>query len=158
MDERIEARVGARLLARGWTIGAAESCTGGLVLHRLTNVPGSSAYVIGGVVAYANAVKESLLGVQVATMIAHGAVSAEVAAEMADGLRSRLGVDVAVSITGIAGPGGATPTKPVGLVYIGLVAPNGTQTTRRYVFPGDREAIKAASTDAALNLILEHLP
>ena len=158
MDDRLEAQVGARLLKHGWMIGTAESCTGGLVMHRLTNIPGSSAYIIGGVVAYANEVKQSILGVQTPTLAAHGAVSAEVALEMANGLRKLLRVDVAVSLTGIAGPGGATPTKPVGLVYIGLVAPNGVQTARRYVFPGDREAVKAASTDAALNLILEHLP
>jgi PncC family amidohydrolase len=158
MDDLLEAQVGARLLARGWTIGAAESCTGGLVMHRLTNVPGSSAYIIGGVVAYANEVKQALLGVQTPTLAAHGAVSAEVALEMADGLRTLLRVDVAVSITGIAGPGGATPRKPVGLVYIGLVAPGGIQAVRRYVWPGNREAVKIASTDAALNLILEHLP
>lgn len=156
-DERLEARVGALLKAKGWTIGAAESCTGGLVLHRLTNIPGSSDYVLGGVVAYSNAVKQTLLGVQEATLSAHGAVSEQTAAEMATGARKALGVDVAVSITGIAGPGGGTPQKPVGLTYIGLAGRDNLLLVRRHVWPGDREAVKSASAEAALQLVLEVL-
>ena len=156
-DERLEARVGALLKAKGWTIGAAESCTGGLVLHRLTNIPGSSDYVLGGVVAYSNTIKQALLNVQEATLAAHGAVSEQTAAEMATGARKALGVDVAVSITGIAGPGGGTPQKPVGLTYIGLAGRDNLLLVRRHVWPGDREAVKSASAEAALQLVLEVL-
>jgi PncC family amidohydrolase len=156
-DERLEARVGEALRAKGWTIGTAESCTGGLVAHRLTNIAGSSDYVLGGIVAYSNAVKQSLLRVRQGTLIAYGAVSEQVAAEMATGARAALAVDMAVSITGIAGPGGGTPEKPVGLTYIGLAGPNGLLIVQRHVWDGDREANKAASAEAALNLILGHL-
>lgn len=154
-DSRLEARVGAFLLARHWTIGTAESCTGGLVMHRLTNVAGSSEYVIGGVVAYSNQVKQSHLHVHQGTLMAYGAVSEQVAAEMATGLREALHVDVAVSITGIAGPGGGTAEKPVGLTYIGVAGPNQVLVVRQHVWNGDREAIKAASAEAALALVLE---
>jgi PncC family amidohydrolase len=156
-DNRLEARVGEVLLAKGWTVCAAESCTGGLVLHRLTNIPGSSAYVLGGVVAYSNAVKQSVLKVRQGTLIAYGAVSEPTAIEMAQGARALTGADVAVSITGIAGPGGGTPEKPVGLVYIALAGPDGLQTVQRHQWDGDREAIKDASATAALQLILDGL-
>lgn len=156
-DERLEARVGEALRAKGWTIGTAESCTGGLVAHRLTNIPGSSDYVLGGIVAYSNAVKQALLRVKQGTLIAYGAVSEQVAAEMATGARAALAVDIAVSITGIAGPGGGTPEKPVGLTYIGLAGPGSLLVVQRHVWSGDREAVKAASADAALNLVLQHL-
>ncbi|MBL8160841.1 MAG: CinA family protein [Anaerolineae bacterium] len=152
-DERLEAKVGDLLLGKGWTVGTAESCTGGLVLHRLTNVAGSSAYVLGGVVAYSNAIKQSVLRVRHGTLIAYGAVSEQVALEMAQGARALLSVDVAVSITGIAGPGGGTPEKPVGLTYIALVGPNNLQLVERQVWDGDREANKAASAEAALLLL-----
>lgn len=158
MDERLEARVGAALLARGWTVCAAESCTGGLVMHRLTNIAGSSAYVLGGVVSYSNEAKQSILGVREETLIAHGAVSEETAAEMVRGALRLFGAIVGVSITGIAGPGGGTPHKPVGLTYIGLGVRAGDEvsvTVQRHVWSGDRETIKAASADAALRLILE---
>jgi nicotinamide-nucleotide amidase len=156
-DTRLEAQVGALLLAKGWTIGTAESCTGGLIAHRLTNIPGSSAYVLGAIVAYSNAVKESHLHVRSETLLAYGAVSEAVAAEMAAGAREVLRVDVAVSVTGIAGPGGGTPEKPVGLTYIGLSASNHVHIVEQHVWTGDREAIKAASADAALQLILKAL-
>jgi PncC family amidohydrolase len=156
-DERLEARVGEGLRAKGWTIATAESCTGGLVAHRLTNIGGSSDYLLGGIVAYSNAVKQSLLRVKQGTLIAYGAVSEQVAAEMATGARAALAVDMAVSVTGIAGPGGGTPEKPVGLTYIGLAGPNGLLVVQRYVWDGDREANKAASAEAALNLVLQHL-
>ena len=113
MDQQLEARVGAALLARGWTVCAAESCTGGLIMHRLTNIAGSSAYVLGGVVSYSNAAKQKLLGVREATLIAHGAVSEETAAEMVTGVRALFDSDIAVSVTGIAGPGGGTPKNPL---------------------------------------------
>lgn len=152
-DKRLETKVGELLLEKGWTVGTAESCTGGLVLHRLTNVAGSSAYVLGGVVAYSNAIKQSLLRVRHGTLIAYGAVSEQVALEMAQGARALLGVDVAVSVTGIAGPGGGTAEKPVGLTYIALVGPDQLQIVERHVWDGDREANKAASAEAALLLL-----
>lgn len=156
-DSRLEARVGAALLERGWTVSAAESCTGGLVLHRLTNIPGCSTYIRGGVVSYSNEVKMALLGVREATLIAHGAVSAETAREMAEGALARFDADVAVSVTGIAGPGGGSAEKPVGLVYIGLALPGQPTQARRYQWHGDREANKAASADAALEWLLDAL-
>ncbi len=154
-DMRLEARVGVLMTTLGWTIGAAESCTGGLVMHRLTNIAGSSAYVLGGVVAYSNPVKQSLLQVKQGTLMAYGAVSEAVAKEMATGLRTLLHVDVAMSITGIAGPGGGTAEKPVGLTYIGVAGPNDVVVVKRHIWSGDREAVKAASAEAALALVLE---
>lgn len=155
MDERLEARVGAALNARGWTVCAAESCTGGLVMHLLTNIAGSSAYVLGGVVSYSNEMKQKLLGVREATLIAYGAVSEQTAAEMVEGVRGVFDADVAVSITGIAGPGGGTAEKPVGLTYIGLMLRGQAPQVRRHVWQGDREAVKRASAEAALGWILE---
>jgi PncC family amidohydrolase len=156
-DERVEALVGELLRARGWTICAAESCTGGLVMHRLTNIPGSSDYVVGGVIAYSNQVKQSLLHVRPGTLIAHGAVSEETAQEMAVGARALLSADVAVSVTGIAGPGGGTAEKPVGLTYIALAAPDDMLVVQRHIWKGDREAIKNASAQAALLLVFDIL-
>lgn len=154
-DSRLEAQVGKLMKAKSWTIGAAESCTGGLIMHRLTNIAGSSDYVIGGVVSYSNQVKQNQLQVRQGTLIAYGAVSEQVAGEMATGLRALLHVDVAISVTGIAGPGGGTAEKPVGLTYIGVAGPNDVLVVRRHVWNGDREAIKAASAEAALKLVLE---
>lgn len=154
-DERIEALVGAALLAKGWTICAAESCTGGLIAHRLTNIAGSSAYVVGGVVSYSNAVKMKLLSVPEATLQAHGAVSEPTARAMAEGALRLFATDIAVSVTGIAGPGGGTPEKPVGLTYIGVAARGRDTIARRFVWHGDREANKASSADAALRLAYE---
>lgn len=156
-DERLEARVGQVLRAHGWMIGAAESCTGGLVMHRLTNIAGSSDYVMGGVVAYSNTVKQALLKVEAAALAAYGAVSEIVAAQMATGARALLRVEVAVSVTGIAGPGGGTPEKPVGLVYIGVAGPGDLVVVQRHVWSGDREAIKATSAEAALALVLAQI-
>lgn len=149
-----EARIIERLEASGRSLGVAESCTGGLLAGRLTIVPGASAVFQGGVVAYANEVKQRLLGVHAATLERYGAVSEQTAMEMAAGAREALGVDYAVSVTGIAGPGGGTAEKPVGLVYIGVVGPEAGRVTRS-VFPGDRESVRAQSVDAALNLLLE---
>jgi nicotinamide-nucleotide amidase len=152
-DERgVEEHVLDLCRARGLTIGTAESCTGGLVAARLTSVPGSSDVVAGGIVSYSNAVKEQQLGVPPELLSAHGAVSAEVAAAMAKGARERLGVDVAVSVTGIAGPDGGTPEKPVGLVYMHAEGPDGGRG-RELNFPGDRDAIRARSVVIALHLV-----
>jgi nicotinamide-nucleotide amidase len=152
-DERTVAELLVdRFRARGLTLATAESCTGGLVAARITDVPGSSDVFSGAVVAYSNEVKMSELGVPAAVLDAHGAVSAETAAAMAHGARSRLGVDVAVSVTGIAGPGGGSAEKPVGLVYLHAVGPDGEQG-RRLDFPGDRETIRLRATVAALHLV-----
>jgi nicotinamide-nucleotide amidase len=140
------------LIAAKLTIATAESCTGGLVAARLTSVPGSSDVVLGGVVAYANEVKKRELGVPSALLAAHGAVSAEVAEAMARGARERLGADVAVAVTGVAGPGGGTPEKPVGLVYVHAEGPHGG-LGREMAFPGDRASIRARSVVIALHLV-----
>lgn len=139
----------ARLRAEAWTLATAESCTGGLIAAYLTSVAGSSDAFLGGVVAYANAVKTGQLGVPEATLARHGAVSAETARAMAEGVRARLGADLALSVTGIAGPGGGSPGKPVGLVYIGLAGRAGTKTAE-HRFAGDRDAIRLAAVRAAL--------
>ena len=152
-DERwVEELVLDLCRARGWTLGTAESFTGGLVGGRLTSVPGSSEVFLGGVVAYANEVKEAELGVPAETLAAHGAVSAETAAAMAAGVRARLGVDVGVSVTGIAGPDGGTPEKPVGLVYLHAETPDGGRGME-FSFPSDRETIRSRATVAALHLV-----
>jgi nicotinamide-nucleotide amidase len=151
-DERpVEALVLDLCRARGWSLGAAESCTGGLVSARLTSVPGSSDVFAGGVVAYANEVKEAELGVGAETLAEHGAVSAETAAEMAAGVRARLSVDVGIAVTGIAGPDGGTPEKPVGLVYLHAETPEQSRGIE-FSFPSDRETIRARATVAALHL------
>jgi nicotinamide-nucleotide amidase len=138
--------------ARGLTLATAESCTGGLVAAQLTSVPGSSDVFLGGVVAYSNEVKARELGVPEATLERFGAVSEEAAEAMAAGARERLGADVAVSVTGVAGPGGGTPEKPVGLVFLHAQGPEGS-LARRLDFPGDREAIRGRATAAALHLV-----
>lgn len=151
-----ETIIGQLALRRQITLAVAESCTGGLVGHRLTNVPGSSAYFLGGVIAYAEAIKIALLGVQPETLRQFGAVSEPTAREMARGVRQKLGATLGLAITGIAGPGGATPGKPVGLTWIALAAPDYAQA-ERYVWTGDREANKAGSAEAALKMLGEFL-
>jgi len=152
-DERpIEEHVLALMRARGLTICTAESETGGVVAARLTSVPGASDVFVGGVVAYANEVKEAALGVPAELLATHGAVSAEVAEAMAHGARARLGADVAVAVTGIAGPGGGTEEKPVGLVYLHAEGPDGS-AAREFTFPGDRASIRARSAVMALHLV-----
>jgi len=152
-DER---SIGALVLdlcrSHGLTLATAESCTGGLVAARLTAVPGSSDVFRGSVVAYADDVKERELAVPAELLAAHGAVSAEVAAAMAAGVRQRLGTDVAVSVTGVAGPGGGTPEKPVGLVYLHASAPGG-ELWAEFSVPADRETIRVRATVAALHLL-----
>ncbi len=152
----LAARLGARCVARDLTVATAESCTGGLVAHLITEVPGSSAYLRGGIVAYADVVKRTVLGVPAETLAAHGAVSAQVALAMADGVRHALGTDLGVSVTGIAGPDGGTEAKPVGLVYVavsGLARP----AVRRFLWAGDRTANKRSSAEAALAMLLEQV-
>jgi len=152
-DERpVEEIVLALCRERGLTLGTAESCTGGLVAARLTSVAGSSDVFRGAVVAYADDVKERELGVSAALLAEHGAVSAEAAAAMAVGARGRLGIDVAVAVTGVAGPGGGTAEKPVGLVFLHAAGPDGEEALR-FEFPGEREWIRVRSAVAALHLV-----
>jgi PncC family amidohydrolase len=156
IDEGLEVVVGRLLLERNLTLAMAESCTGGLIGHRITNVAGSSAYYLGSVTAYAYEAKEVLLGVQHNTLYEHGAVSPETALEMAQGVRRALRADVGVSVTGIAGPGGGMPDKPVGLVYVALAAPQG-EWVERHVWDGDRLTNKELSAEAALDLLKRYL-
>ena len=149
---RIEEVVLDEARARGWTIAAAESCTGGLVAQRLTAIAGASDVFVGGVIAYGDAVKRDQLAVPAEVLARHGAVSAEVAAAMAAGARSALGADAAVSITGIAGPGGGTAEKPVGLVHLHAMTPDG-ELPGSYTLPGDRESIRGRAATAALHLL-----
>ena len=146
----------ALALARGHTVGTAESCTGGLVAHAITSVPGSSGYFPGGVVSYADRTKADLLGVPAATLEHHGAVSAQTAVAMADGLRARLGCTLAVAVTGVAGPDGGSETKPVGLTYVAVASDIGHEV-RRHIWTGDRAANQEASAAAALRLLIEVL-
>lgn len=149
-------QIGEKLRARHWTLAVAESCTGGLLGDRITDVPGSSDYFLGGVLAYNNQVKHNLLGVRQETLETVGAVSAPCAAEMAQGVRRLLHADVALSITGIAGPSGDTASKPLGLTYIHLSAP-GREQGQRAVWPADRRANKEDSAAAAMQLLLDYL-
>lgn len=150
----LEELIGDRLRATGGSLATAESCSGGLIAHRITNVPGSSDYFLGGIVSYSNAAKSALLGVSEETLAAHGAVSEPVAKQMAQGARARFAAQYAVACTGIAGPGGGTPDKPVGLVYIAVDGPRGTSVVRSQ-FDGDRTSIKEQTADQALRLVLE---
>ena len=142
---------------RGWHLATAESCTGGLIIACLTEIPGSSSVVERGYVTYDNRAKAEMLGVPAALFERVGAVSEEVARAMAEGALARAGVDLAVAVTGIAGPGGATPTKPVGLVHMAVARDGAPTLHARAVFPGDRAAIRLASVDAALELALRAL-
>lgn len=141
---------------RGLTVSTAESCTGGLVAHAITEIAGSSAYFLGAFVTYADDVKRDQLGVPAELLAAHGAVSAQVARAMAEGARARLGSDLAVAITGIAGPGGGSAEKPVGLTYVAVADGDGADV-RRHLWTGDRSANKRDSAAAALDLLLERL-
>ena len=141
---------------RGLTVATAESCTGGLVAHAITEIAGSSTYYIGGFVTYADDVKRDQLGVGAELLVAHGAVSAQVARAMAEGARARLGTDLAVAITGIAGPGGGSDEKPVGLTYVAVADGEGVDV-RRHLWPGDRSANKRDGAVAALELLLDRL-
>jgi PncC family amidohydrolase len=152
----LEHEAGDILRQRGLRLVLAESCTGGLIGHRMTNVPGSSEYFVGGVVAYAYEAKAKILGVSWDTLNGFGAVSSETVLEMARGAKKILDADVAVSISGIAGPGGGTADKPVGTTWVGLAAADG-EWSRDFHFNGNREQNKASSADAALQMLLDYL-
>ncbi|MDE2059155.1 MAG: competence/damage-inducible protein A [candidate division NC10 bacterium] len=155
-EERLEEVVGQLLLDAKVTVAVAESCTGGLVCHRLTNLPGSSTYFVRGEVVYSNEAKERLLGVPRELIAAHGAVSRPVALAMAVGMRQVAGTDLALGITGIAGPGGGTATKPVGLTYIAMASHDGV-TCREYRFLGNRKTNKLLASQKALDILRRHL-
>ena len=146
-------RLVEELARKGRTCATAESCTGGGVGSEITSVPGSSAVFMGGIVSYDNSVKRDVLGVPQSVLDAHGAVSPECAAAMATGARRLMKTDFAVSLTGIAGPGGGSAEKPVGLVWFGLASPDGVNT-ESVVFPGDRREVRAAAVEHALGLLL----
>jgi PncC family amidohydrolase len=156
MDTNLETEVGHLLLARGLTLAVAESCTGGLIGHRITNIPGSSEYYLGSVTAYAYIAKVRLLGVQWDTLNTYGAVSDQTVEEMARGVRQALDADVGVSVSGIAGPSGGTLEKPVGLVYFGLSTAEGDWTTHAN-FQGSRIQVKEQAADFALNWLVTSL-
>ena len=149
-DTTLEQRVGQLLSERHRTLALAESCTGGLISHRITGIAGSSAYYLGGVTSYANDVKVKLLGVTPATLEKYGAVSQETALEMSHGIRERIGADFGLSVTGIAGPGGGTPEKPVGTVWISIAQAKNHEA-KLFQFHGDRERIVLGTSQAALN-------
>ena len=149
-------RVADACRKRGARVGTAESCTGGLVAHVITEMPGSSDYFAGAIVTYGNDIKTGLAGVPLEVLAAHGAVSAQVAKAMAEGARSRLGVDVAIAVTGVAGPGGGTAAKPVGLTYVAVADDRGDDV-RRFVWDSDRTGNKRLSAAAALELLLGRL-
>ena len=152
----LEEAVGALLRQKGLTLGVVESATGGLLSHHITNIAGSSDYYKGSVTAYSNQVKIGVVGVKEATINRYGAVSSQVAEEMAEGGRKILSVDICIADTGIAGPGGASPGKPVGLFYIGLSHKGGT-FSQKHNFHGDREQNKQSAAEAALSWLKEYL-
>ncbi|HJX89006.1 MAG TPA: competence/damage-inducible protein A [Pyrinomonadaceae bacterium] len=154
--EKMEEVVGLKLSVGGYTLAVAESCTGGLLAQRLTDIPGSSKYFIEGVVTYANDAKVRALGVEPILLLEHGAVSAPVAEAMAEGIRRRAETDFGLSITGIAGPGGGTEEKPVGTVFIGIASEAGTEH-RQLKLPGDRQLIRWRASQAALDLLRRRL-
>ena len=154
MADELEALVGKTLQARKWTLAVGESCTGGLVGHTITNVPGSSDYFLGGIIAYSYEAKERLLGVSHQTLYEHGAVSKETAVEMARGARSALGADIGLSVTGILGPGGGTPEKAVGLTWVAVSSRRG-ERAEQHQWDGDRESNKLQSVEATLSLLLK---
>jgi len=152
----IEQDIGDLLRQKGLTLGVVESATGGLISHRITNVPGSSDYYKGSVTAYSNEAKIQVVGVKKETLSKYGAVSPQVAEEMAQGGRKILAVDICLADTGIAGPGGATPGKPVGLFYLGLSHRTGTYS-QKHIFGRDREQNKQNAAEAALGWLKEYL-
>jgi len=152
----LEVQIGTLLRKHGKTISIAESCTGGLISHRITNVPGSSNYYDCGVIAYSNQSKIDILHVKSETLKKFGAVSRQTAIEMAQGIKQVSGSDLGLAVTGIAGPGGGTPKKPVGLVYICLVS-NEDVVCEEFRFKGNREEIKFQASEAALDMIKKHL-
>jgi len=141
-------------IQRGWKLAVAESCTGGLIGARLTSVPGSSTYFLGGIIAYSNDLKENLLNVPAEILETHGAVSGPVAEAMADGVIAATGAHFGISVTGVAGPDGGTDEKPVGTVWVGVALPSGT-TSQLYNFSGNREEVREQTVKAALEFFLE---
>ncbi|HEU4460404.1 MAG TPA: nicotinamide-nucleotide amidohydrolase family protein [Methylibium sp.] len=155
MHDALVARLAARMTARGWRLATAESCTGGLVAAACTALAGSSDWFERGFVSYSNAAKTELLGVPAALIAQHGAVSEAVARAMAEGARGRAGVELAVAITGVAGPGGGSAAKPVGTVWIAVARSGGATHAESRLWPGDREAVRRAATGRALELLLD---
>jgi PncC family amidohydrolase len=153
---KLQQSVGVLLLQRHLKLATAESCTGGLIADRITDVPGSSEYFVGGVVAYAYEAKVAMLGVSWDTLNTKGAVSSETVLEMARGARKVLSAEIAIGVSGIAGPGGGTPEKPVGTTWIALVTPDG-EWAHHFLWEGDRAENKALSADAALKMLLDYL-
>lgn len=156
MQANIEMRIHPILIQKRLTLASAESCTGGLIADRITNVPGSSEYFLGAVVAYSYQAKVDLLGVSWDTLNTKGAVSRQTVLEMARGAGKALKADIAVSVSGIAGPGGGTAEKPVGTTWIGLVTPDG-EWARHFIWDGDRLQNKRQSSEAALQFVLDYL-
>ncbi|MFN3491471.1 MAG: CinA family protein [Anaerolineales bacterium] len=151
----MELRVGNLLRQKKLTLATAESCTGGLIAHLITNIPGSSEYFLGGIVCYSNEAKANLLNVSWNTLNSKGAVSKETVIEMALGAKEKLKADIAVSVSGIAGPGGGTLDKPVGTTWVGLATPSQVEA-RRFIWNGNREENKKLSSQAALQFILDY--
>jgi nicotinamide-nucleotide amidase len=149
-------RAGGALRARSLSLATAESCTGGLIGHALTEIPGSSDYYLGGLISYSDSLKRTELGVDEHVLEHHGAVSAQTCVAMAEGARRRYGASVALAVTGIAGPSGGSAAKPVGLTYVAVADESG-HTVQRHQWSGDRHSNKIASASAALALLLEHL-
>ncbi len=156
MAKKLEVLIGEGLRDSGLRLAVAESCTGGLVGHRITNVPGSSTYYMGSVTAYAYEAKVRLLEVEWATLEQHGAVSPETVEEMAQGVRRALAADIGISVSGIAGPGGGSTEKPIGLVWMALSVSD-NDWTREYHFEGDRVAVKEQAAEEALRFGLDYL-
>jgi PncC family amidohydrolase len=156
MNPPFEETLGSLLRERNLTLATAESCTGGLLGHLITNVPGSSDYYLGGMITYSNDAKEHLLGVKPETLQSHGAVSRETVLEMAEGARLAFDAELAISISGVAGPTGGTPEKPVGLVWIGMSATRYARAWELH-FPGNRLKIKEQSARAALQHLIDYL-
>jgi PncC family amidohydrolase len=156
LEQSLEIMLGQYLRVRGLKLATAESCTGGLIADKITDVPGSSDYFVGGFVAYAYEAKVASLGVSWDTLKAHGAVSRETVLEMAHGARKALGADIAVSVSGIAGPGGGLPEKPVGTTWIGLVTTGG-ESAQVFYWMGNRRENKELSAQAALKMVIEYL-
>ncbi len=152
----IEAQLGKLLGERGQTVATAESCSGGLIAHRITNIAGASTYFLGGVVSYSDGAKVRLLSVRPESLDSYGAVSEQVAREMAEGARNFFGAGYAIAVTGIAGPGGGTAVKPVGLVHMAVASHGATHVTKEQ-FSGSRESVKQQIADRALNFVMEHL-
>ena len=150
----LEEQLAAALVERNLTLSTAESCTAGGLSYLLTEIPGASAFFIGGIIAYQNDIKAQWLGVPQETLTHHGAVSSQTAIAMAEGCQSRFKTDVAVSITGIAGPSGGSPTKPVGLVYVSVASRQQTRVAE-HRFPGDRDQVRESAISAALKLVLD---